>query len=97
MKKVATIILNRNLPDVANRLYEKFQNNDAKETDIFIVESGSSKKNLSKHYTWWANWEDSLEHGLRYPRGFNYALSKLLEEKKFKSYEIGRASCRERV
>lgn len=87
MKKVATIILNRNLPDVTNRLYERFQDYDAKETDVFIVESGSSKKNLSKHYTWWANWEDSLEHGLRYPRGFNYALSQLWDGKKFKKYD----------
>lgn len=88
MTKVATIILNRNLPDVTNRLYERFKNFDAKETDIFIVESGSSKKNLSKYYTWWANWEESLEHGLRYPRGFNFALSKLQEEKKFKNYDF---------
>ena len=79
MKKLQQLFKQK-FADVTNHLYERFQDYDAKETDIFIVESGSSKKNLSKHYTWWANWEDSLEHGLRYPRGFNYALSKLWEE-----------------
>jgi hypothetical protein len=87
MKKTATIILNRNLPEVTDRLYDKFYENDGDETDIFVVESGSEKEKLSKHCSWWANWEESLEHGLRFPRGFNYALSELLKEKKYYNYE----------
>ncbi len=88
MKRVATIILNRNLPDVTNKLYETIQQHNGDETDIFVVESGSEEKNLSKYCTWWANWEESLEHGLRFPRGFNFAFSKLLEEKKYHQYEF---------
>lgn len=86
MKKTATIILNRNLPVVSDQLYDLIQKNNKEDTDIFVVESGSSKENLSKHYTWHANWEESLEYGLRYPRGFNYALTQLLKEGKYQQY-----------
>jgi len=87
MKKTATIILNRNLPAVTDALYERLEKNNRDETDIYIVESGSSKGNLSKYYSWWANWEESLEYGLRYPRGFNYALVQLLQEDKYQKYD----------
>ena len=87
MKKTATIILNRNLPAVTDKLYEQMRKNNGDLTDIFVVESGSHKENLSKYCTWWANWEESIEHGLRYPRGFNYAFFKLWEEKKFDDYD----------
>lgn len=87
MKKTATIILNRNLPTVTDRLYELLNRNNSDQTDIFVVESGSSKENLSKYCSWWANWEESLEHGLRYPRGFNFALTKMFEEGKYQQYD----------
>ena len=51
MKKVATIILNRNLPDSTNLLYEHLENYDGEETDIFVVEAGSDNNNLSKSVT----------------------------------------------
>ena len=54
-KRVATIILNRNLPKVTDKLYSKLKRYNNKESDFFILESGSDKKNLSKNYTWWAN------------------------------------------
>ena len=88
MKRTATIILNRNLPTVTERLYELLEKNNAQDTDIYVVESGSLERNLSKYCTWWANWEESLAHGLRYPRGFNFALSQLWEEGKFGSYDF---------
>ena len=87
MKKVATIILNRNLPSVTDSLYEQFQKHDGKNTDIFVVESGSHENHLSKYKTWWANDPDSVENGLRYCRGFNYGLSELWKEGKFKNYD----------
>lgn len=87
MKKTATIILNRNLPKETDLLYEKIKQFNGEHTDIFVVESGSDKNNLSKNCTWWANWDDALERGLRFPRGFNFAFTKLLEEKKYSSYE----------
>ncbi len=87
MKKTATIILNRNLPTVTDQLYELLERNNRQETDIYVVESGSDKHNLSKYCSWWANWEQSLAEGLRPPRGFNYALTKLWEEGKYQQYD----------
>ena len=87
MKKTATIILNRNLPKITDKLYELLERNNKQETDIYVVESGSLKENLSKHCTWWANWDESMSSGLRFPRGFNYALLNLWKENKFKQYD----------
>lgn len=44
MKSVATIILNRNLPDVTDRLYDHLIKFDGDQTDIYIVEAGSDKE-----------------------------------------------------
>jgi len=87
MKKVATIILNRNLPAVTDRLVSRFVDNEARLTDVFVVESGSQPDNLSQHCTWHANWPDAIEHGLRVPRGFNFALVELLKENRFPDYD----------
>ena len=44
MKPVATIILNRNLPEITDKLYKHLKKFDGKETDIYVIESGSIKK-----------------------------------------------------
>lgn len=87
MKKTATIILNRNLPVVADVLYKSVAKYDSSLTDIFIVEAGSDEDKLSKNCTWWANWDEAKEHGLRVPRGFNYGLCQLWEEGRFTDYD----------
>jgi len=84
-KKFATIILNRNLKKETEELYKKL-NKYSKLTDIFILESGSAKKNLSKNYTWHANWKEANKKGLRFFRGMNFALSNLYKENKLNDY-----------
>lgn len=87
MKKAATIILNRNLPKVADKLHEHLTKHDGDSTDIFVVEAGSDPESLSKYVTWHADWPDARQHGLRYSRGMNYGLSQLWKEKKLQDYE----------
>ena len=87
MKRVATVILNRNLPEVTDRLAEHIQSYDDDTTDIFVVEAGSDLDNLSRHSTWHANWPEAVSHGLRYSRGMNFGLSELWKEGRFKSYD----------
>lgn len=87
MKKVASIILNRNLPKVTDKLYSHLEKYDAQQTDIFVVEAGSDENNLSKNVTWHADWEEAKKEGLRYPRGMNYGLSQLWKEGRFKDYD----------
>jgi len=87
MKRVATIILNRNLPDVTDRLCDHLQLHDGDATDIFVVEAGSDTERLSRHATWHADWPEARTHGLRYSRGMNYGLSQLWKEGKFQHYD----------
>ena len=87
MKRVATIILNRNLPEVTDQLFEHLVRYDGDTTDVFVVEAGSDSERLSRHVTWHATWPDALAHGLRYSRGMNYGLSQLWKEGKFNQYE----------
>jgi len=87
MKDVATIILNRNLPQVTDELYECIMRHNNDLTDIFVIESGSDENKLSKYCSWWANWPEAVEKGLRFPRGFNYGLYQLWKNKKFLNYK----------
>ena len=87
MKSVATIILNRNLPDATNNLYEHLLQYDAEQTDVFVVEAGSDSNRLSSYVTWYANWPDAIKNGLRFSRGMNFGLSQLWKEGKFEKYD----------
>lgn len=87
MKRVATIILNRNLPHVADRLYEHLIKHDSDVTDIFVVEAGSDTSTMSQYVTWHANWPDAVANGLRFSRGMNYGLSELWKEGQFGRYD----------
>lgn len=87
MKRVATIILNRNLADVTDRLYEHLAHYDSDLTDVFVVEAGSDVERLSRYATWHADWPDATAHGLRFSRGMNYGLSQLWKEEKFNQYD----------
>lgn len=87
MAEVATLILSRNLPEVTDRLWERVQAHNNGETDIFVIESGSSQDKLSRHTTVWADWSEAIKEGLRYPRGFNYGLWTLIREGRFQDYD----------
>jgi hypothetical protein len=85
--KVATIILNRNLPGPTDRLCEHISNYDHGESDIYVIEAGSRANNLSKYCTWHITTSEATRHGLRYCRGMNYGLLYLLQSGKWSSYD----------
>lgn len=87
MKRVATIILNRNLPEVTNRLYEHLARFDGDLTDIYVVEAGSDADQLSRYATWHINTPEVIRDGLRYGRGMNVGMVQLLREGKFEKYD----------
>ena len=87
MKRIATIILNRNLPDITDRLFEHLTKYDGDHTDIYVVEAGSDANKLSQHATWHANTPEVMQDGLRYGRGMNFGLIQLLKEGKFEQYD----------
>ena len=86
MKAVATIILNRNLPEVTDQLCAHLARHDGDLTDTFVVEAGSDAERLSRHTTWHADWAEARAQGLRYSRGMNYGLSQLWKEGRFGDY-----------
>ena len=86
-KKVATIILNRNLKKITDNLYEKIQKKNSKFTDIFVVDAGSDKNKKSKYTTWSAEWNSAKKNGLRFSRGMNYALSSMFKNGTLNKYE----------
>ena len=87
MKKAATIILNRNLPEPTDRLVHHLQRYDFDYTDIFVVEAGSDEEKLSKFCTWHPNTPKIRKEGLRYSRGMNYGLLQLWKEGKWDHYD----------
>ena len=87
MKRTATIILNRNLPQETNLLVEHLLEFDKNHTDIFVVEAGSDKDKLSKYCTWHVTTPDAVSKGLRYSRGMNYGLLQLWKEGYWQDYD----------
>jgi len=87
MNKTATIILNRNLPKETDALVEQLLKHDSQNTDVFVVEAGSDKDNLSKYCTWHVKSDEVVEHGLRYSRGMNYGLLQLWKGKNWSKYD----------
>jgi len=87
MKRVATIILNRNLPEPTDRLVEHLKRFDGDNTDIYVVEAGSDKNQLSRYCSWHVDSAEICEHGLRYSRGMNYGLLQLWKEGIWDKYD----------
>ena len=86
-KRVATLILNRNLPEVTEALYEQISQYDSELTDIFVIESGSDDDLKSRYSTWHADWDIARSNGLRYFRGMNFGLANLFKSNRLKDYE----------
>ena len=87
MKKICTLILNRNLPEPTNALYEHLIKFDSDNNDTYVIEAGSDQDKLSKYCTWYANSPEIMKNGLRYGRGMNYGLLQLFNERKWDKYE----------
>ncbi len=87
MTRVATIILNRNLPEPTDRLVEHLQVNDNTYTDVFVVEAGSDDNKLSQYSTWHEDSAETRRQGLRYSRGMNYGLWNLWRDGLWDRYD----------
>ena len=88
MKKCCTILLQRNLPEVTNKIGDQILKYNSEITDFYVVESGSDDNMLSKFTknTFHANWKDARKNGLRTGRGFNYGLTELKKQGKKYDY-----------
>lgn len=84
--KVATLILNRNLPDIADKLYEYVDKNSFN-NDIYIIEAGSEKNNLSKYCSFYNKTNFARKYGLRFNLGMNYGLYELKKKGIIEKYD----------
>ena len=84
-KRVATLILNRNLPKITDALVEELSKYNYGTTDVFVIESGSDDALLSKYTTWHADWPEAREKGLRYFQGMNFGLVNLYKTGRLKT------------
>jgi len=87
MKKTATIILNRNLPEETDCLVEHLYKFNGDLTDVFVVEAGSGDNNLSKYCTWHVKTKEIMRQGMRYSRGMNFGLKQLWDEGNWEKYD----------
>ena len=85
--KTAVIILNRNLPEPTNSLYEYFTQSNPSLIDVYVVEAGSDDEKLSRYCTWHVRDSLTIQQGLRFNRGMNYALVELLKKQKLMDYD----------
>ena len=88
MKKVCTLYLQRNLPNVTNKFGDHFLKWNGDISDFYVIESGSDPDRLSKftNNTFYASSPEAVKNGLRFCRGFNFGLIEL--EKIKKKYEF---------
>lgn len=94
MKPIATLILNRNLPDVTDALVDHIVKWNGDVTDVYVIESGSVPEGRSRHPGFVADWPDAVEHGLRFGRGFNLGL---LEAERLGAHEFYFLLCQDAV
>jgi len=87
MKRVATIILNRNLPVATDALCQHIRQFDSEHTEIFVLEAGSDKNNLSQNATWYIDDPVTMKNGLRYGRGMNQALLELYQSDRWHQFD----------
>jgi hypothetical protein len=86
-RRVAIIILSRNLPDAVDRLVGTLRRYDVEDSDIFVVEAGTDQDKLSEHHTTWANSEEVMREGLRPARGFNLGVLELIRSGRLHEYD----------
>lgn len=79
MKKTAAIILNHNLPEETDRLYELLKPYERDDYRLIVLENGSSQEGMSKYA------EYRTEKNMYYGGGYNAALNLVLGSDEFDS------------
>jgi GT2 family glycosyltransferase len=77
--KTCAFILNCNLPDYTDFLYESLKPYERTDYDLFVIDNGSSKEGKSKHTSL------ELEENVYFGGGFNAAMQYTLDNKEYDS------------
>lgn len=79
MNKTAFIILNHNLPDYTDMLYESLKPYERQDYDLFVLDNGSSPEGMSKHTAF------KLDTNVYMGGGFNAGMQYVLENPQYDS------------
>lgn len=79
MNKTAAFILNHNLPDYTDMLYDSLVPYKRQDYDLFVIDNGSSVEGKSKHTSF------ELGENVYFGGGFNAAMQYTLENKQYDS------------
>jgi GT2 family glycosyltransferase len=79
MSKTAAIILNHNLPDYTDMLYESLKPYERNDYDLFVLDNGSKPEGTSKHTTF------KLDTNVYFGGGLNAAMQFVKENKEYDS------------
>lgn len=77
--KTAAFILNHNLPDYTDMLYESLKPYERTDYDLFVIDNASSTEGKSKHTSF------ELEENVYFGGGLNAAMQYTLENKEYDS------------
>lgn len=77
--KTAAFILNHNLPDYTDMLYESLKPYERNDYDLFVIDNGSTPEGKSKHTSF------ELGENVYFGGGFNAAMQYTLENEKYDS------------
>ena len=77
--KTAAIILNHNLPEYTDMLYESLKPYERNDYDLFVLDNGSSVEGQSKYTTF------KLDENVYFGGGFNAAMQFVLENEEYDS------------
>ncbi len=77
--KTAVVILNHNLPDYTDMLYESLKPYERKDYDLMVFDNGSSKEGQSKYTTY------RIEENAYFGGGINTAMQMVTEDEQYDS------------
>ena len=77
--KTAAIILNHNLPEYTDMVYEALKPYERNDYDLFVLDNGSSPEGQSKHTSF------RLDENVYFGGGFNAAMQFVLENEEYDS------------
>lgn len=84
--KTAIIVLNRNQPQMTDRLCDHLKAHTHASYQLFVIEAGSDQDKLSHHTTHWINDPQTIKEGLRPARGFNRGIAIARQAGAFDAY-----------
>lgn len=82
----AIIVLNRNQPEMTDRLCDHIVRYTRANYKLYVIEAGSDEDKLSAHHTHWVNDPWTMKNGLRPAKGFNKGIDIALQDGGWEAY-----------